>query len=106
MYTPGIFPPHVDLAQLQGMPPALLGQPLYPLSVAGHPLLPPRANTQMQLAVMQQLQQQRPSEWKFRQILQLSTSTLVAALHPLKGYNSRQMGLIVHGKFISVRFCI
>ncbi|XP_039653601.1 eukaryotic translation initiation factor 4E transporter isoform X3 [Perca fluviatilis] len=57
----GIFPPHVDLAQLQGLPPALLGQPLYPLSATGHPLLPPRANTQMQLAVMQQqLQQQRP----------------------------------------------
>ncbi|XP_047437769.1 eukaryotic translation initiation factor 4E transporter isoform X3 [Mugil cephalus] len=57
----GIFPPHVDLAQLQGLPPALLGQPLYPLSAAGHPLLPPRTNTQMQLAVMQQqLQQHRP----------------------------------------------
>ncbi|KAM9361899.1 eukaryotic translation initiation factor 4E transporter [Symphorus nematophorus] len=57
----GIFPPHVDLSQLQGLPPALLGQPLYPLSATGHPLLPPRANTQMQLAVMQQqLQQQRP----------------------------------------------
>nr|XP_046239548.1 eukaryotic translation initiation factor 4E transporter isoform X1 [Scatophagus argus]XP_046239549.1 eukaryotic translation initiation factor 4E transporter isoform X1 [Scatophagus argus]XP_046239550.1 eukaryotic translation initiation factor 4E transporter isoform X1 [Scatophagus argus]XP_046239551.1 eukaryotic translation initiation factor 4E transporter isoform X1 [Scatophagus argus]XP_046239552.1 eukaryotic translation initiation factor 4E transporter isoform X1 [Scatophagus argus] len=57
----GIFPPHVDLAQLQGLPPALLGQPLYPVSATGHPLLPPRANTQMQLAVMQQqLQQQRP----------------------------------------------
>ncbi|XP_029947181.1 eukaryotic translation initiation factor 4E transporter isoform X2 [Salarias fasciatus] len=54
----GIFPSHVDLAQLQGLPPALLGQPLYP--VTGHPLLPPRSNTQMQLAVMQQqLQQQR-----------------------------------------------
>ncbi|TDH13954.1 hypothetical protein EPR50_G00038710 [Perca flavescens] len=50
----GIFPPHVDLAQLQGLPPALLGQPLYPLSATGHPLLPPRTNTQMQLAVMQQ----------------------------------------------------
>uniref|UniRef100_A0A7N8X358 Eukaryotic translation initiation factor 4E nuclear import factor 1 n=1 Tax=Mastacembelus armatus TaxID=205130 RepID=A0A7N8X358_9TELE len=58
----GIFPPHVDLAQLQGLPPALLGQPLYPLSATGHPLLPPRASTQMQLAVMQQqLQHQRPS---------------------------------------------
>ncbi|KAG7244634.1 hypothetical protein INR49_029653 [Caranx melampygus] len=57
----GIFPPHVDLAQLQSLPPALLGQPLYPLSATAHPLLPPRANTQMQLAVMQQqLQQQRP----------------------------------------------
>uniref|UniRef100_A0A3Q2QQ75 Eukaryotic translation initiation factor 4E nuclear import factor 1 n=1 Tax=Fundulus heteroclitus TaxID=8078 RepID=A0A3Q2QQ75_FUNHE len=56
----GIFPPHVDLAQLQGLPPALLGQPLYPLSASG--LLPPRANTPMQLAVMQhqQLQGQRP----------------------------------------------
>ncbi|XP_069000089.1 eukaryotic translation initiation factor 4E transporter isoform X1 [Embiotoca jacksoni] len=57
----GIFPSHVDLAQLQGLPPALLGQPLYPLGATGHPLLPPRANTQIQLAVMQQqLQQQRP----------------------------------------------
>ncbi|XP_029359026.1 eukaryotic translation initiation factor 4E transporter isoform X2 [Echeneis naucrates] len=57
----GIFPPHVDLAQLQGLPPTLLGQPLYPLSTTAHPLLPPRASTQMQLAVMQQqLQQQRP----------------------------------------------
>ncbi|XP_056130114.1 eukaryotic translation initiation factor 4E transporter isoform X7 [Lampris incognitus] len=57
----GIFPPHVDLAQLQGLPPALLGQPLYPLGATGHPILPPRASTQMQLAVMQQqLQQQRP----------------------------------------------
>ncbi|XP_054472540.1 eukaryotic translation initiation factor 4E transporter isoform X3 [Anoplopoma fimbria] len=56
----GIFPQHVDLAQLQGLPPALLGQQLYPLSATGHPLLPPRANTQMQLAVMQQqLQHQR-----------------------------------------------
>ncbi|KAK0146459.1 Eukaryotic translation initiation factor 4E transporter [Merluccius polli] len=57
----GIFPTHVDLAQLQGLPPALLGPPLYPLGATGHPLLPPRANAQMQLAVMQQqLQQQRP----------------------------------------------
>ncbi|KAF7664347.1 hypothetical protein LDENG_00180100 [Lucifuga dentata] len=57
----GVFPPHVDLAQLQGLSPALLRQPLYPLGAPGHPLLPPRANTQMQLAVMQQqLQQQRP----------------------------------------------
>ncbi|XP_039858860.1 eukaryotic translation initiation factor 4E transporter isoform X2 [Simochromis diagramma] len=57
----GIFPPH-DLAQLQGLPPALLGQPLYPLSTTGHPLLPSRASTQMQLAAMQQQlqQQQRP----------------------------------------------
>ncbi|XP_054641565.1 eukaryotic translation initiation factor 4E transporter isoform X2 [Dunckerocampus dactyliophorus] len=51
-----------DLAQLQGLPPAILGQPMYPLSATGgHPLLPPRASSQMQLAVMQQqLQQQRP----------------------------------------------
>ncbi|KAJ4926885.1 hypothetical protein JOQ06_014629 [Pogonophryne albipinna] len=57
----GIFPQHIDLAQLQGLPPALLGQQLYPLSATGHPLLPPRTNTQMQLAAMQQqVQQQRP----------------------------------------------
>uniref|UniRef100_A0A674MSA2 Eukaryotic translation initiation factor 4E nuclear import factor 1 n=1 Tax=Takifugu rubripes TaxID=31033 RepID=A0A674MSA2_TAKRU len=57
----GIFPPHVDVAQLQGLPPALLGQPLYPLGATGHPVLPPRANAHMQLALMQQhLQQQRP----------------------------------------------
>ncbi|XP_037107217.1 eukaryotic translation initiation factor 4E transporter isoform X1 [Syngnathus acus] len=58
----GIYPPHVDLAQLQGLPPAILGQTLYPLSATGGhpPLLPTRANNQMQLAVMQQqLQQQR-----------------------------------------------
>ncbi|KAL3058703.1 hypothetical protein OYC64_010790 [Pagothenia borchgrevinki] len=55
----GIFPQHIDLAQLQSLPPALLGQQLYPLSATGHPLLPPRTNTQMQLAAMQ-LQQQRP----------------------------------------------
>ncbi|XP_035517411.1 eukaryotic translation initiation factor 4E transporter [Morone saxatilis] len=54
----GIFPPHVDLAQLQGLPPALLGQPLYPLSATGHPLLPPRANNQMQLVMQQQQQHQ------------------------------------------------
>uniref|UniRef100_A0A7N6AUN8 Eukaryotic translation initiation factor 4E nuclear import factor 1 n=1 Tax=Anabas testudineus TaxID=64144 RepID=A0A7N6AUN8_ANATE len=50
----GVFPQHVDIAQLQGLPPALLGQPLYPLNATGHALLPPRASTQMQLAVMQQ----------------------------------------------------
>lgn len=65
-----MFPSHIDLAQLQGLPPALLGQPLYPLSATGHPLLPPRANTQMQLAVMQQqLQQQRPGKDKWFMIL-------------------------------------
>ncbi|KAM6979779.1 eukaryotic translation initiation factor 4E transporter [Aplochiton taeniatus] len=55
----GIFPSHVDLAQLQGLPPALLGQPLYPLGTTGHPLLPPRASAHMQLAVMQQQLQQQ-----------------------------------------------
>ncbi|XP_047202465.1 eukaryotic translation initiation factor 4E transporter isoform X1 [Girardinichthys multiradiatus] len=56
----GMFSPHVDLAQLQGLPSALLGQPLYPLNATG--LLPTRANTPMQLTVMQhqQLQGQRP----------------------------------------------
>uniref|UniRef100_A0A672PDZ1 Eukaryotic translation initiation factor 4E nuclear import factor 1 n=1 Tax=Sinocyclocheilus grahami TaxID=75366 RepID=A0A672PDZ1_SINGR len=60
----GLFPQAVDLSQLQGLPPALLGQPLYPLGPAGHPLMTPRAaGTQMQLAVMQQQlqQQQRPN---------------------------------------------
>ncbi|KAM8867655.1 eukaryotic translation initiation factor 4E transporter isoform 1-T1 [Synchiropus picturatus] len=56
----GIFPQHVDLAQLQGLPQALLGQPLYQVNAPGHPLLSPRTSTQMQMAVMQQqLQQQR-----------------------------------------------
>uniref|UniRef100_A0AAY4A7K9 Eukaryotic translation initiation factor 4E transporter n=1 Tax=Denticeps clupeoides TaxID=299321 RepID=A0AAY4A7K9_9TELE len=58
----GVYPPTVDLSQIQGLPPALLGQPLYPLSPSGHPLLPSRAGPHVQLAVMhQQLQQQRPS---------------------------------------------
>uniref|UniRef100_A0A8C2K522 Eukaryotic translation initiation factor 4E nuclear import factor 1 n=1 Tax=Cyprinus carpio TaxID=7962 RepID=A0A8C2K522_CYPCA len=60
----GMFPQAVDLSQLQGLPPALLGQPLYPLGPAGHPLMAPRAaGTHMQLAVMQQQlqQQQRPN---------------------------------------------
>ncbi|CAG14074.1 unnamed protein product, partial [Tetraodon nigroviridis] len=52
-----IFPPHVDV----GLPHALLGQPLYPFGATGHPVLPPRANAQMQLALMQQhLHHQRP----------------------------------------------
>ncbi|KTF72096.1 hypothetical protein cypCar_00039939 [Cyprinus carpio] len=62
----GMFPQAVDLSQLQGLPPALLGQPLYPLGPAGHPLMAPRAaGTHMQLAVMQQQlqQQQRPSKY-------------------------------------------
>ncbi|XP_050968059.1 eukaryotic translation initiation factor 4E transporter isoform X2 [Labeo rohita] len=60
----GMFPQAVDLSQLQSLPPALLGQPLYPLGPAGHPLIAPRAaGTHMQLAVMQQQlqQQQRPN---------------------------------------------
>ncbi|XP_051752429.1 eukaryotic translation initiation factor 4E transporter isoform X2 [Ctenopharyngodon idella] len=60
----GMFPQAVDLSQLQGLPPALLGQPLYPLGPAGHPLMAPRAaGTHVQLAVMQQQlqQQQRPN---------------------------------------------
>uniref|UniRef100_A0A674DPQ3 Eukaryotic translation initiation factor 4E nuclear import factor 1 n=1 Tax=Salmo trutta TaxID=8032 RepID=A0A674DPQ3_SALTR len=58
----GIFPQHVDLSQLQGLPSTLLGQPLYPLGATGHPLLLPRASNPMQLALMQQQlqQQQRP----------------------------------------------
>ncbi|KAM9482756.1 eukaryotic translation initiation factor 4E transporter isoform 1-T3 [Clarias gariepinus] len=59
----GLFPQTVDLSQLQGLPPALLSQPLYPLGTTGHPLIPPRAaGPHVQLAVMQQqFQQQRPS---------------------------------------------
>ncbi|XP_077054344.1 eukaryotic translation initiation factor 4E transporter isoform X2 [Siphateles boraxobius] len=60
----GMFPQAVDLSHLQGLPTALLGQPLYPLSPAGHPLMAPRsAGTHVQLAVMQQQlqQQQRPN---------------------------------------------
>ncbi|XP_051985619.1 eukaryotic translation initiation factor 4E transporter isoform X1 [Xyrauchen texanus] len=56
----GMFPHAVDLSQLQGLPPALLGQPLYPLGPTVHPLMaskPPGPH--MHLAVMQQ-QQQRP----------------------------------------------
>ncbi|KAK2862051.1 hypothetical protein Q5P01_001584 [Channa striata] len=54
MLAQGIQPQQLGPALVQaGLPPALLGQTLYPI-------LPPRANTQMQLAVMQQqLQQQR-----------------------------------------------
>ncbi|XP_062402154.1 eukaryotic translation initiation factor 4E transporter isoform X3 [Sardina pilchardus] len=54
----GIYPQAVDLSQLQGLPPALLGQPLYPMGPTGHPLLAPRAGTHIQLAVLQQQQQQ------------------------------------------------
>lgn len=53
----GIIPSHMDLAQLQGLPPALLGPPLYPVNAASHPLLPPRSNAQMQFPPVQQ---QRP----------------------------------------------
>ncbi|KAM9409398.1 eukaryotic translation initiation factor 4E transporter isoform 2-T2 [Pholidichthys leucotaenia] len=62
MLAQGIQPHQLGPSLVQaGLPSALLGQPLYPLNATGHPLLPPRANTQMQLAVMQQqLQQQRP----------------------------------------------
>uniref|UniRef100_A0A4W5MB72 Eukaryotic translation initiation factor 4E nuclear import factor 1 n=1 Tax=Hucho hucho TaxID=62062 RepID=A0A4W5MB72_9TELE len=56
----GIFPQHVDLTQLQGLPPALLGQPLYPLGATGHPLLPPRASNHMQL-MQQQPRPMHPS---------------------------------------------
>uniref|UniRef100_A0A096LXN9 Eukaryotic translation initiation factor 4E nuclear import factor 1 n=1 Tax=Poecilia formosa TaxID=48698 RepID=A0A096LXN9_POEFO len=83
----GIFPPHVDLAQLQGLPPALLGQPLYPLSATG--LLPPRANAPMQLAVMQQqLQGQRPRSSK------ALNPFLLVAVHPgVPGAPSQNQGL-------------
>uniref|UniRef100_A0A3Q2YAN2 Eukaryotic translation initiation factor 4E nuclear import factor 1 n=1 Tax=Hippocampus comes TaxID=109280 RepID=A0A3Q2YAN2_HIPCM len=62
MLAQGIQPQQLAPALVQaGLPPTILGQTLYPLSATGgHPLLPPRANNHMQLAVMQQqLQQQR-----------------------------------------------
>ncbi|XP_030633718.1 eukaryotic translation initiation factor 4E transporter [Chanos chanos] len=62
----GMFPPTVDLAQLQGLPPALLGQPLYPLGTAGHPLMAPRASAHVQLAVMQQQLQQQQAQTQLR----------------------------------------
>ncbi|MGH0188588.1 UNVERIFIED_CONTAM: hypothetical protein FKN15_031018 [Acipenser sinensis] len=57
----GMFPQGVDLSQLQGLPPPLLGQPFYPLAAGGHPLLGSRPGAPLHLAVMQQQQlQQRP----------------------------------------------
>ncbi|XP_013911154.1 PREDICTED: eukaryotic translation initiation factor 4E transporter isoform X3 [Thamnophis sirtalis] len=50
----GMIPPGVDLSHLQGVPAPLLGQPCYPLTTAGHPLLNPRSATPLQLAMMQQ----------------------------------------------------
>ncbi|KAK6483651.1 eukaryotic translation initiation factor 4E transporter-like [Huso huso] len=57
----GMFPQGVDLSQLQGLPPPLLGQPFYPLAAGGHPLLGSRPGAPLHLAVMQQQPlQQRP----------------------------------------------
>ncbi|XP_058850224.1 eukaryotic translation initiation factor 4E transporter-like isoform X2 [Acipenser ruthenus] len=56
----GMFPQGVDLSQLQGLPPPLLGQPFYPLAAGGHPLLGSRPGAPLHLAVMQQQLQQRP----------------------------------------------
>ncbi|XP_063171856.1 eukaryotic translation initiation factor 4E transporter [Candoia aspera] len=50
----GMIPPGVDLAHLQGVSAPLLGQPCYPLTTAGHPLLNPCSATPLQLAMMQQ----------------------------------------------------
>ncbi|XP_070618515.1 eukaryotic translation initiation factor 4E transporter isoform X7 [Erythrolamprus reginae] len=50
----GMIPPGVDLSHLQGVSAPLLGQPCYPLTAAGHPLLNPRSATPLQLAMMQQ----------------------------------------------------
>lgn len=56
---PGVFPPGVDLSQVQGLPPALLGQPFYALGASGYPLVPPRPGNPLPLTV---LQQPRPGE--------------------------------------------
>ncbi|XP_042335065.1 eukaryotic translation initiation factor 4E transporter isoform X1 [Sceloporus undulatus] len=50
----GMIAPGIDLAHLQGVSGPLLGQPCYPISAAGHPLLNPRPGTPLQLAMMQQ----------------------------------------------------
>ncbi|XP_026538673.1 eukaryotic translation initiation factor 4E transporter isoform X2 [Notechis scutatus] len=50
----GMIPPGVDLSHLQGVSAPLLGQPCYPLTTAGHPLLNPRSATPLQLAMIQQ----------------------------------------------------
>lgn len=55
---------------------------MYPLSATGHPLLPPRASTQMQLAVMQQqFQQQRQSELKHYQCILCGLVTEMSKLN-------------------------
>ncbi|XP_053135890.1 eukaryotic translation initiation factor 4E transporter isoform X2 [Hemicordylus capensis] len=54
----GVIPPGVDLTHLPGVSAPILGQPYYPLPTAGHPLLNPRSGTPLQLAMMQQQQQQ------------------------------------------------
>uniref|UniRef100_A0A8C9RRJ1 Eukaryotic translation initiation factor 4E nuclear import factor 1 n=1 Tax=Scleropages formosus TaxID=113540 RepID=A0A8C9RRJ1_SCLFO len=59
----GVFPQGVDLSQVQGLPPGLLGQPFYTVGAAGHPLLP-RAGNPMQLAVLQQQLQQQRAGWQ------------------------------------------
>ncbi|MGH0184647.1 UNVERIFIED_CONTAM: hypothetical protein FKN15_015591 [Acipenser sinensis] len=60
----GMFPQGVDLSQLQGLPPPLLGQPFYPLAAGGHPLLGSRPGAPLHLAVMQQQLQQRPGRYQ------------------------------------------
>nr|XP_023676510.1 eukaryotic translation initiation factor 4E transporter isoform X3 [Paramormyrops kingsleyae] len=50
----GVFPPGVDLSQVQGLPPALLGQPFYALGASGYPLVPPRPGNPLPLTVLQQ----------------------------------------------------
>uniref|UniRef100_A0A669C570 Eukaryotic translation initiation factor 4E nuclear import factor 1 n=1 Tax=Oreochromis niloticus TaxID=8128 RepID=A0A669C570_ORENI len=81
MLAQGIQPQQLGPALVQaGLPPALLGQPLYPLSATGHPLLPPRASTQMQLA------------WDYVAMAELSSQMLLK-LHPsVPGTQSQSQG--------------
>uniref|UniRef100_A0A3Q4HJN4 Eukaryotic translation initiation factor 4E nuclear import factor 1 n=1 Tax=Neolamprologus brichardi TaxID=32507 RepID=A0A3Q4HJN4_NEOBR len=81
MLAQGIQPQQLGPALVQaGLPPALLGQPLYPLSATGHPLLPPRASTQMQLA------------WDYVAMAELFSQMLLK-LHPsVPGTQSQSQG--------------
>ncbi|KAE8634512.1 hypothetical protein XENTR_v10002333 [Xenopus tropicalis] len=55
----GLLPPGVDLPPIHALSQSVLGQPFYPLSPAGHPLLNQRPANPLQLAMMQQ-SMQRP----------------------------------------------
>lgn len=49
----GLLPPGIDLPALHALSPSVLGQPFYPLTQTGHPLLNQRQTNPLQLAMMQ-----------------------------------------------------